>query len=92
MSSITLYIANYVNSGGIAPRFRAQLQLQMLLTGCAEGYFAVASLDFEKSGQVSMYRDVLKVTLLLPLIEKAEYFCHSLVYPQLAAGRLLVPQ
>ena len=56
------------------------------------GYLAVASPDFEVSGRVGVYRDTYSEGFLLPLIRKAEHFWYGAVYPQLAAGRFVVPQ
>ncbi|XP_043222652.1 uncharacterized protein LOC122381929 isoform X2 [Amphibalanus amphitrite] len=85
-------VGNYIKSGAIAPKVRAQLQLQMLLADCCVGYLAVASPDFESTGSIYVCRDTLCESFLLPLMKKAERFWYTAVYPQLAAGRQLVPQ
>ena len=78
--------------GSIMPRYRAQLQLQMLLAGCEEGYFCVASPDFETSGDVKVITDKLCRKFLEPLMERAQNFWYSAIFPMLAKGRDPVPQ
>ena len=81
----------YAKSGSIMPRYRAQLQLQMVLTGCHHGIFCIASPDFEESGNVTILHDELCESFVMPLMDSASKFWHYAVYPQLVMGREAVP-
>ena len=85
-------VSRYVKSGLIMPRYRAQLQLQMALTGCRHGIFCVAAPDFEVSGNITIIRDELCESFIMPLMESASRFWYCCVYPQLAMGCHAVPQ
>lgn len=89
MDSVPRYVSP---SGVIQSRYRAQLQLQMLLTGCSSGYFCVAAPNFEQTREVRIVKDVLCPSFLMPLINQAKTFWYCAVFPQLIAGRYMVPQ
>ena len=73
-------------TGEIRPKCRAQLQLQMLLTGCRKGFFCVAAVDFETNRQVTVTEDELSEEFLAPLMERAQTFWYRAVFPMLARG------
>ena len=73
-------------TGQIMPKYRAQLQLQMLLAGCQSGYFCVAAPDFETSRSVKVTKDELCHSFLVPLMERAQVFWYRAVFPMLAKG------
>ena len=73
----------YVSENGMAPKVRAQLQLQMVAAGASRGILCVADPAFERSGSITIVDDELDRQFIDPIMERAERFWVHAVLPML---------
>lgn len=74
----------YISEDGqIAPRYNAQIQLQMLMTHRKKGYFCVASPDFTETGHVEIVEVSFDQEYVLDLVSRALQFWKLNVYSKL---------
>ncbi|KAJ8685669.1 hypothetical protein QAD02_021462 [Eretmocerus hayati] len=73
---------NYYDKG-IKPKYRTQLQLQMLFSGRNLGYFCVADPDFESNGLVNIYEEKLDMNFIKPLMKSASTLWKKCIFPRL---------
>uniref|UniRef100_A0A8D8X2M5 YqaJ viral recombinase domain-containing protein n=2 Tax=Cacopsylla melanoneura TaxID=428564 RepID=A0A8D8X2M5_9HEMI len=76
-------VTNYVKNGSVATKYMYQMQIQMFFAGKENGYFCVASPDFESTRNVQIVPVVLDRALCTDILTKAVVFWSNTIFPVL---------
>ncbi|KAJ8684569.1 hypothetical protein QAD02_020361 [Eretmocerus hayati] len=74
---------NYYDLDGIRPKYKAQIQLQMLFAGKSKGYFCVADPKFEKNRHITIIIEKYDKEFTMKVIKVAMDFWDRAVFPHL---------
>jgi len=74
---------HFVKNGILSDKSSAQIQLQMFLSKREQGFFCVASPDFEKTKEVDVYPVDLDVKYVEETMAKCTAFWKQFVFPKL---------
>jgi hypothetical protein len=79
---------NYTTNGAPTSKCMGQIQLQMYMTDKKEGVFCVADPEFEANKKVSVMKVKYDQTFIENLIENANSFWQSSIFPRLMSHKV----
>lgn len=73
----------YVKNSTILPKVKAQIHLQMLMTGLKKGTLVIADENFETNNMITTYDVQYNEKFVNELIKKCDYFYKTHIFPKL---------